>query len=110
MHNGSCFYHAYSDIIRPHLGSQTPSPWALKETLKKFYADNDGELKKNLERLLGVSFRDCYKDVCSPSHWGQFDDALCLATLMRVKFYIITVESTSKLRVLHREEVTGKRK
>ena len=51
-HDGSCFYYAYSMMVRPHLEDQTPSASALKETLRQFYADNDGDMKKNLERLL----------------------------------------------------------
>lgn len=66
-------------------------------------------MKVSLEKLLCCSFEDRLRDVCSANNWGQYDDALCLATMKKLSFFIVTVESRRKLRVLHREEVVGRR-
>ena len=66
---------------------------ALKKQLREYYRHSDTSTKQHLERLLAVSFADRYRDICNPGHWGQFDDALCLATIYSLKFTILNVES-----------------
>ena len=109
-HDGSCFYHSFSSMVREHLGGEAPSAMALKKQLREYYRHSDTSTKQHLERLLAVSFADRYRDICNPGHWGQFDDALCLATIYSLKFTILNVESQSRFRVLHTGDVHGIRR
>ena len=36
-HDGSCFYHSFSSMIREHLGGDAPSAKALKKQLTEYY-------------------------------------------------------------------------
>ena len=107
--DGSCFYHSFSYMLHPLMKDETPSPKAIKEMVKEFYKTSSGRLKESLEKLLCTTFQEGYRDVCRPNNWGQYDDALCLATIMRLSFYILTVDSIHSWRVLHREVVVGRR-
>ena len=107
--DGSCFYHSCRDMLRPLYKQDTPSAPAIREMIKTFYRSCDNPLRSALEEQLGVRFEDRYDDLCQPNNWGQFDDALCLATMKGLTFMMITVESTRKLKVLHKEKVTGRR-
>ena len=109
-HDGSCFYHSFSSMVREHLGADTPSARALKMQLREYYRHSDTTTKQHLERLLAVSFADRYRDICNPGHWGQYDDALCLATIYSLKFTILNVESQARFRVLHTADVHGIRR
>ena len=79
-----------------------PSPKAVKEMIKVFYQKCDGRLK------IAFVHKFC-RTVCRPDNWGQYDDALCLATMMKLKFEIITVESMTRMQILYREEVNKRR-
>ena len=80
-----------------------------KQLRKEFYKTSSGRLKESLEWLLCTTFQERYRDVCRSNNWGQYDDALCLATMMRLSFYILTVDSIHSFRILHKEEVVGHR-
>jgi len=67
------------------------SALSLKAVLKDFYKDCREETKKNLEKLLAVTFKDYYDDVCDCNHWGQVNNAVCLATMCKLKFKIVLV-------------------
>ena len=67
-------------------------------------------VKQHLERLLGESFANRYKDIRHQGHWGRFDDGLCLATIYGIKFKIINVELQEHFRVLHTADVHGIRR
>ena len=87
-------------------GGETPSAKALKRQLREYYSSASTTIKQLLERLLGVTFSDHYHNIYTPSHWGQFDDALCLATIYGLKFNIVTVELSEVFRVLHTRPFT----
>ena len=107
--DSSCFYHSFSYMLQPLLKEDTPSPVALKRIVIDFYQKCTGKLRENLERLLCTTFKERYRDVIRPDNWGQYDDALCLATIMRLSFFIITVDSIKTMRVHFREEIVGHR-
>ena len=48
-HDGSCFYHSFSSMIREHLGGEAPSATALKKQLKEYYRHSDSSTKQHLE-------------------------------------------------------------
>ena len=76
--------------------------------LREYYRDSNEEVKRNLEKLLTVTFETRYEDVCDPSHWGQLDNAVCLATIYNLHFKIASVTYSKNMRMLHNEEVTGR--
>ena len=96
-------------MFRELKGGETPSAKSLKRQLQEYYSNASTTTKQPLERLLDIKFSYRYRDICTPSHWGQFDDALCLANIYGVKFNIVTVESSEVFRVLHMETVHGVR-
>ena len=108
--DGSCFYHSFSCILKPLLGTQCPSAGVIKETLREFYRDNDTQQKRSLENLLSCTFQERLQDIEDPGHWGQFDDALCLATIFKVKCSIIQVGSSRRPKTMHEEVVTGRKR
>ena len=48
-HDGSCFYHLFSSMIRELLGGEAPSVKALKKQLTEFYRHSDSSTKQHLE-------------------------------------------------------------
>ena len=58
-----------------------------KALLADFYGDcNNHTLKTSFEQLLGTRFKDRYKEIMKPGHWGEQIELYALATLHRVKF------------------------
>ena len=93
--DGSCFYHSFRNMLWPLYKEKTPSATSLREMLKTFYHSCDDPLQTALQTQLGVRFKNRYRDLCRPDNWGQFDDALSLATMKGLTDILyVTVEST----------------
>ena len=61
--NGSCMYHAFEAIMRPHVEDSLP-PIVQQAQLISFYSAR-GEIQRQFQELLGVDFQDRLRDVMS---------------------------------------------
>ena len=52
-HDGSCFYHSFSSMVRELKEGETLSARALKKQLTEYYRHSDTTIKRHLELLLG---------------------------------------------------------
>ena len=82
-HNGSCFYHSFSSMIRELKGGETPSARAFKKQLTEYYRHSNTTIKRYLELLLGDWQNMPLNMIPSPSV-----DIKSLLTYMRICIHI----------------------
>ena len=75
------FFHSFAAMLRPLLDANTPSPRALRTILRDFYANTSERLQQSLQQELAMDFSARHRELGNPHEWGDFEDALCLASI-----------------------------
>ena len=57
-----------------------------------------------------VSSNHRHRECGNPHEWGGFEDALCLASIYRIRFSIITVRSCVNKSMMNHQVMTGRKK